>query len=284
MRTNFRPVIILTVVSFAAVALAISSSIVPTIDAKKIVASPPSPSSFFNSQNNDEKSNATITTTTPGSILIPTLTVSATCDIHNPNYFNLVVLPEGFAAKKVSYGMMYTTNTTAGLRGAAVSSEAFVNEPARIHLEYAEGPWIPGSKHAVIAQVGPDKYGSFDPAAPRADAILIVPSPCPLTLPHATENILNRISAYNLTKESGYYLDTKLEAAITALNNNQTLIAKERLISFIDEMTKNSERINSISSPLAHYTLEKQFVDAAKDIVKAIDLKQSTVQFRWVVG
>ncbi len=83
-----------------------------------------------------------------------------------------------------------------------------------------------------------------------------------------------------IIKESEYDLDTKLEAAITALNNNQTLIAKERLISFIDEMTKNPERIKSTSSPLAHYTLEKQFVDAAKDIVKAIDLKQSTVQFR----
>jgi hypothetical protein len=282
MRTNFRVVTILAVVSLAAVVLAISSSIVSAIDAQKTGASHPTPS-YSNSQNRNEKSNATITMTTPGSILIPTLTVSATCDIHNPNYFNLVVLPEGFPAKKVTYGMMYTTNTTAGLRGAAVSSEAFVNEPARIHVEYAEGQRIPGSKHAVIAQVGPDKYGSFDPAAPHADAILVVPEPCPLTLPHATENILNRIFAYNLTKESGYDLDTKLEAAIAALNNNQTLIAKEKLISFIDEMTKNSERVNSIS-PLAPHPLEKQFIDAARDIVKAIDLKQSTVQFRWVVG
>jgi hypothetical protein len=84
-----------------------------------------------------------------------------------------------------------------------------------------------------------------------------------------------------IIKESGYDLDTKLEAAIALLNNNQTLIAKGRLTSFTYEMTKNSESINSISSsPLAHYPFEKQYVDAAKDIVKAIDLKRSTVQFR----
>lgn len=147
-------------------------------------------------------------------------------------------------------------------------------------MEYATGPFIPGSKHGVLAQVGSDRYGSFFSSTPRASAVFIVPEPCPLTLSRAAENILNRIIAYNLTKDSGYGLDTKIDATMIALNYNQTSIAREKLSCFIDEIVEKGDRINS-ASPLSLRPLESQFVDMEKAIVKAIDSKKDTVQYRW---